>query len=152
MVETSLLLHKVPLHIDHLRLVVLTTNFGKFAWKFSLNRLTKAFGMQLWMDHTLLNTFLITSKLTSHGINGHRRKESVHNMIVQQRTFSPLHWAWMSSLKSLNAKVKKTCWMCLKSHMREQMMWRQQGSMLWYRNMSCSRCNKENQLLKCKRD
>jgi len=49
MVETSLLLHKVPLYIDHLRLVVLTTNFGKFAWKFSLNQLTKAFGMQLWI-------------------------------------------------------------------------------------------------------
>jgi len=38
--------------------------FWKIHMKILMNQLTKAFGMQIWMDHTLLNMLLITSRLT----------------------------------------------------------------------------------------
>jgi len=57
----------------------------------------------------------------------------------------------MSSLEFLDANMKRICGMYFKSHMRELMMLRELGSMPWYKNMSCSRCNKVNQLRNFKR-
>jgi len=82
---------RVPLYIGHLCLVVSTSSLRKLEYKFSLNELTKVFGMQFLMDLALLNMLFIISRLISLGLNGQKRKEGVLNMIAPQRTFSHLH-------------------------------------------------------------
>jgi len=109
-------------------------------------------GMQYWMDLTLLNMLLMINRLTSLGLSGQRIKEGKLNMTALQRTSSHHPWTWTSSLEFPNAKVPKKCGRCLKWRMKGLMMWREQGSMPWFKSMSYSRCNKDSPQRKYKRD